>query len=129
MKVLTPRTHGILDYVTVIAFLLAPTLFDVSGLPVTISYLLAVVHLVLTIITAFPLGLIKAVPFRLHGMIELTVSIILVLLPWLLGFASIPAARNFYVATGIVIFIVWLITDYTSAPSTDQIDIRSIEQR
>lgn len=114
MKVLTPRSHGILDYVTVIAFLLAPTIFDLSGLPATISYLLAVVHFMLTIITAFPLGLIKAIPFRIHGMIELAVSILLVLLPWLLGFTSVPAARNFYVTAGIVIFIVWLVTDYAS---------------
>jgi hypothetical protein len=112
MKVLTPRTHGVLDYVTVIAFLLAPTILNLSGLPATISYLLAVVHLVLTLITAFPLGLIKAIPFRIHGMIELAVSILLVLLPWLLGFASVPAARNFYIVAGIVVFIVWLITDY-----------------
>ena len=112
MKVLTPRTHGVLDYVTVIAFLLAPTILNLSGLPATISYLLAVVHLVLTLITAFPLGLIKAIPFKIHGMIELAVSIFLVLLPWLFSFASVPAARNFYVAAGIVVFIVWLITDY-----------------
>jgi hypothetical protein len=112
MKILTPRTHGILDYVTVIAFLLAPTLFNLSGLPATVSYLLAVVHLGLTLITAFPLGLANAVPFRVHGMIELVVSIALVLFPWLLGFASVPAARNFYIAAGVVIFIVWLLTEY-----------------
>lgn len=112
MKILTPRTHGFLDYLTVITFLLAPTLFGLSGLPATISYLLAVVHLVLTLVTASPLGLVKAVPFKLHGVVELVVAILLVLLPWLLGFASVPTARNFYVAAGIVIFIVWLVTDY-----------------
>lgn len=113
MKVLAPRTHGILDYATVVAFLSAPTIFGLSGLPATISYLLAAVHLVLTLITAFPFGLIKAVPFKLHGMIELAVSILLVVLPWLLGFASISEARNLYIVAGSVIFIVWLVTDYT----------------
>lgn len=112
MKVLTPRTHGILDYVTVIAFLLAPTIFNLSGMPATISYFLAAIHFALTFITAFPLGLIKAVPFRVHGMIEFAVSILLILLPWLLGFASVPVARNFYISAGIVIFFVWLITNY-----------------
>jgi hypothetical protein len=47
-------------------------------------------------------------------MIELTVSVLLVLLPWLLSFASVPAARNFYIAAGIVVFIVWLVTDYAT---------------
>lgn len=112
MKILTPRTHGTLDYLTVIAFLLAPTLFGLSGLPATISYLLAAVHLVLTLVTAFPLGVVKAVPFKLHGVVELVVSVLLVLLPWLLGFASVPTARNFYFGAGVVVFVVWLVTDY-----------------
>jgi len=43
--------------------------------------------------------------------LELVISVLLVLLPWLLGFASVPTARNFYVGAGIV-FIVWLVTDY-----------------
>jgi hypothetical protein len=69
---------------------------------------------VLTFFTAFPLGLVKAIPFRVHGMIELAVSIILVLLPWLLSFASVASARNFYVAAGIVVFIIWSMTDYAT---------------
>lgn len=100
---------------------MAPTLFDLSGLPATISYLLAVIHFVLTFFTAFPLGLVKAIPFRIHGMIELAVSILLVLLPWLLGFASIQSARNFYVAAGIVVFIVWFVTDYAT-------DVQAVER-
>lgn len=119
MKVLTPRIHGYLDYVVVVAFLVVPTLFGFSGLPATIAYVLAAVHLALTLLTSFPLGTLKVIPFTLHGTIELVVSFTLVALPWLLGFASILPARNFYVAAGIVIFIVWLITDYKVAPAAN----------
>ncbi len=109
MKILSPKIHGYLDFLTVIIFALAPTLFGFNGLPATISYVLAVVHLLLTLATAFPLGIVKIVPLLVHGGIELVVAIVLVILPFILGFTE--AARNFFVGIGIVIFIVWLISD------------------
>lgn len=112
MKIVSPGAHGVLDYVTVVAFALAPTVLGFSGLPATICYVLAAVHLVLTLVTAFGAGLAKVVPFHLHGVIELVVSLVLIVLPWLLGFASVPAARWFFVGAGVVIFVVWLLTAY-----------------
>ena len=115
MKVLSPTIHGILDYIVVIAFALAPALLGLSGLPAAISYLLAVVHLLLTLATAFPLGAVKLVPLPLHGAIELVVSIALVALPWILRFTQDTVARDFYLGAGGLIFVVWLITDYSAA--------------
>lgn len=61
------------------------------------------------------LGVVKLIPFTVHGAIEFVIAIALVAMPWLLGFANQPAARNFYVGSGVVVFIVWLITDYKAA--------------
>jgi hypothetical protein len=112
MKIINPRIHGILDYVVVAAFAIAPTAAGLKGLPALISYSLAVVHLLLTLVTDFPLGVAKIVPLRIHGAIEFVVSIALVALPWMLNFALDVAARNFYVGAGALIFAVWLVTDY-----------------
>jgi len=113
MKILQPKVHGVLDYLTVILFALAPTLLGLTGLAATIAYVLAGVHLLLTLVTAFPLGVVRLVPFPVHGWIELIVSIALVALPWITGFTGIN--RMFYVVMGVVIFIVWLLTSYSSA--------------
>jgi len=110
MKILNSTVHGLLDYVVVLAFALAPTVFGLEGAPATISYLLAVVHLLLTVLTAFQFGLIKIVSAIVHGWIELVVAICLIALPFIAGFAG--AARNFYLAAGAIIFVVWLITNY-----------------
>ena len=113
MKILSPRIHGYLDYVVVITFLAAPTLLGLSGIPAVISYALSIIHLAVTLLTDFPLGIIKAIPLKLHSTIEFLVSFTLIALPWLLGFASVIPARNFYiVVAGVVIFIAWLVTDY-----------------
>ena len=115
MKILTPRMHGYLDFVVVAAFALAPTLFGFSPVPARISWALAVVHLLLTLSTAFPMGIIKLVPFTVHGAIELIVVIALVAMPWLFSFAGEPVARNFFLAFAVIIFLVWLVTDYKAA--------------
>lgn len=112
MNILSSKIHGLLDYVVVVAFALAPTIFGLSGLPATISYVLAVVHLLLTLTTA-SIGAANFVPLAVHGVIELIVSIFLIALPFVAGFDN--AARNFYLGAGITIFLVWLITNYRAA--------------
>ncbi|MBA3769238.1 MAG: hypothetical protein H0X08_01820 [Blastocatellia bacterium] len=118
MKILSPKIHGYLDYVVVIAFAVAPSVLGLAGLPATLAYILAVVHLLLTLVTAFPVGLLKLVPFTIHGWIELVVSIGLIALPFVAGFSETPAARNFYITFGVVIFLVWLTTDYGSTETS-----------
>ncbi|MEJ7848715.1 MAG: hypothetical protein WKF92_11575 [Pyrinomonadaceae bacterium] len=115
MKILNPRVHGYLDYVLVVLFLLAPTLFGMSSGPSTISYALAAIHFTETILTAFPLGLVSLLPFTVHGAIEFLISFVLVAMPWIAGFASEIGSRNFFIGAGILIFVVWLTTDYKAA--------------
>lgn len=115
MKILSPRIHGYLDFVVVALFALAPSVFGFSGTPAYLSYALAGIHLTMTLTTAFPMGLIKLVPFTIHGAIELLVSLFLAAAPWVFGFADKEPAKIFYVAAGILILVVFLLTDYKAA--------------
>lgn len=118
MKILSAKVHGVLDYVVVIVFLAAPKLIGLQGTPALLSYALAAVHLMVTVLTDFPLGLVKLIPLPIHGWIELAVAPTLIAVPWVLGFAAVPMARWFYVAAGVVIFLTWLITDYRGQTTT-----------
>lgn len=124
MNLIPPRLHGILDYAIVVFFLLAPTLFSniLVGGVATLCYVLAVVHFTMTLLTDFPLGMVEVISLGVHGVVELIGSITLVVLPWILssafqgGIMGGQGAQWFYTAVGIVIFVVWGLTDY-SAPS------------
>ncbi len=109
MRVLTPRVHRMLDFATVAAFALVPSLLGFAGLAATLSYGLAVVHLALTLATRFPGGA-GFVALPIHGVIELIVGVSLILLPLVMGWAG--AARSFYVAAGLVILVVWALSAY-----------------
>jgi hypothetical protein len=110
MKKLTPTQHGYLDYVTVLLFLAAPSVLGLTGMAGTFSYVLAVIHLAVTLLTDFPLSVYKLIPFEIHGWIERGVGPALILVPFVFGFTG--TASGFYVVVGIVIIVVGLMTDY-----------------
>jgi hypothetical protein len=112
MKILSPRIHGFIDYAVVLLFALAPTLFGFGGTPRVACYVLAAAHLGMTLLTAFPLGALKLIPFTVHGALEGVIAVALAALPWVLGFDEMAPARNFFLASAVAVALTWLITDY-----------------
>jgi hypothetical protein len=112
---LSPRVHGYIDYGSVVFLLLSPMLFGFGGVPATLCYLFAGALLVLSLITAYPLGVAKVVPFTIHGLIEAVSAVGLVLAPFLFGFSDVVAARNFFLVAGVALGIVFLVTNYKAA--------------
>jgi hypothetical protein len=121
------RAHGVLDYATVAAFLNAPMVFGFHGTPASIAYWMAGIHLLMTGCTDFPVGFFRWIPFRIHGMIEAVAGIFLLAAPWVFGFAQESAARNFFLAIGIIVLAIVALTDYSQRvvrPPADPADRR-----
>jgi hypothetical protein len=114
MKILSPTLHGYIDYAVVVLFLFAPALIGLTGIAGTIAYALAGIHLAMTLVTDFPLGAGKLLPFTVHGWIERIVGPVLILLPSVLGFGA--PAQGFYIVVGIIIILVGLLTDSQRTP-------------
>ena len=110
MKPISAVLHGSLDYVTVLLFLASPTLIGLTGAAATLAYALAGVHALMTLITDFPLGAAKVLPFAYHGWVERVVGPSLIVLAF--GVKVEVTARIFYVAMGVIIVLVGLLSDY-----------------
>ena len=121
MKVISPRIHGYLDFLTVFIFLLATTLLGLGQLSAMLAYGLAVVHLIVTLASDFPFGVVKLIPFTVHGWIERMVGPLLIAIPFILNFSTEEAARNFYIAMGIIIIVVGMLTDYQAEVRDEKI--------
>jgi hypothetical protein len=115
VKFLSPRVHGYLDYAVVLLLALAPTLFGFSGTPAALCYIVAILQMGMSLMTSYPLGLARVIPFTLHGAIELVAAIGLILSPYLFDFGTVDAARNFFIISGVALAGVWLTTDYKAA--------------
>ena len=110
MRPITPGLHRTLDVVTVLAFAAAPSLLGLAGLPAYVAYVLAAVHSLVTLLTAFDPTMRRPLSLALHGLIEGIVGPALILLPLVGGWNGV--ARDFYFAAGLVIIAVRLLTDY-----------------
>jgi len=117
MRVIGAFAHGIIDYAMVIMLAVGPSVAGFRGKQAIICYALALVHLMLTLITRFPLGVSKSLPFPLHGAIEFVVGLLLVVLPWIANFSTGTNSRNFFIAIGVLILVIWVLTDYRSRRS------------
>lgn len=115
---LQAKPHGVIDYVVDAAFVLAPSLFGFSPAAATLSYVVAGVHFLMNIFTRYPMGLVKVIPFPVHGTVELIASIALLIAPNLFGFADDVSATWFYRLSGIAVFGVWALTNYRSTGLT-----------
>ena len=118
VKPLSPRAHGYIDYAAVVALVVSPTLLDFSTTPSAICYALATMHLAMTLLTAFPLGVTDLIPFTTHGAIEAVVALALLAMPWIAGFSDQPAARSFFVISAGALGVTWLLTNYKARTSS-----------
>lgn len=112
MRSIGSWSHGVIDYAMVVFLIVGPRVVGFSGKQATFCYVLAAVHLALTLLTRFPLGVMKIVGFPLHGAVELLASIVILALPWIAAFARGVLSRNFFLSVGLLLFFIWLLTDY-----------------
>lgn len=110
MNIISPRQHGYIDLITVVVFALAPIVIGLNGAAATLSYVLAVVHLAMTVVTAgLPVALRGDIPLALHGLVEMGVGVVIALVGWL---AFEGTERNFYLVMAAVILAVFAVTAY-----------------
>jgi len=111
MRFISPKIHGIIDFLTVAFLLLSPSFFDFTGGLAIFTYALGGAHLLLTAFTRYTVGIFKVIPFTIHGAIEFFVGIILIVLAYTL-FNKNADGKLFYVIFGTVVLLTWLVTDY-----------------
>jgi len=111
-------SHGIIDYLMVIILAIGPGVAGFTGKQAMFCYLLAALHFAMTVLTRFPLGAMKIIGFPLHGAIEALVAILLIVLPWIANFAAGVKSRNFFVAIGLLIGLIALLTNYRGITSS-----------
>lgn len=114
-KVLDPKTHGILDYALAGLFLLAPAVFGFTEVAANLSYAIGVIYIGTSLLTRYPLGALKVIPFPVHGMLESVMAAAWIIMPWLFGFAGDAAARIFFIVAGVGLLVVAFLTNYHAA--------------
>lgn len=110
MNLLTRAQHAGVDILTVVIFAVAPLALGLEGSAGTLAYILAGVHLLMTLSTAgLPGTPASVVPLPLHGLIEAVVGVVLGLVGWL---AYDGTEQAFYLVMAALLLLVFAITPY-----------------
>lgn len=113
MNLLSARLHGFFDLGIVAVFVLGPFFFGLGGYVAAVAWGIAALHLLMTLLTRFPLGVVKVIPFPIHGVVELVAGVVFVLaMPRLLEASLGSPARAFFIDAGVAVLAIWALTRY-----------------
>ncbi len=112
MKVISSKVHGVLDYLTVIFLILSPSIFNMDDGLRTCTYVLAGLQLIVSILTDYEPGLIKVIPFKVHGLIEMAAAVILAIIAFLFLHNDSETGFYFYLVLAVIYLIVFILTDF-----------------
>jgi hypothetical protein len=105
--------HGIGDYAAGLALLLAGLLADGPDKARATGIVLGAALIAVSLVTRYPLGLVKAVPFPVHSAGDYLGGLAAIVAPFALDFwDDAKGLSTFYVIVGAVVIALSLVTDY-----------------
>ncbi|MFC4638420.1 hypothetical protein [Deinococcus hohokamensis] len=108
------RGHARVDYVTAPVLYLLARRARLSPVPRRWADIFVGLILLAVTTTRTSLGLVRVVPFRWHGRLELASVAAQLALPWLAGFSGERRARHFFLGFATYNFLVWRATDWSA---------------
>jgi hypothetical protein len=100
--IIPPVVHGVLEYALAAVLIVLPLVlsFDDNAAK-WIAVAFGIGAAVLAVATAWPTGIVRIIPPLLHGYADITVTVALIVLPFILGFTDHTTALVFYLIVGV----------------------------
>jgi hypothetical protein len=117
IKLLPAWLHAIADYAVGALLIVVALTVDMSTEATVAGIVVGATVLAVSMLTRYPLGVVKVLPFRIHSIGDYAAVILLFVAPFALGFNQTDSGVTaFYVAAGIAVLVVSLITNYQYGP-------------
>ena len=117
VRLLPAWFHAIADYAVAALLILVPIVAGGPGRAVATGVTVGIVVAVVSGLTRYPLGVIKVLPFTVHSAGDYLAAALLVIAPFALGYISTDRGLSvFYIAAGVAVLAVSLITNYQYSP-------------
>ena len=90
MQVISTRTHGFLDYGVGLVLIVAPYLFGFAngGAAQWVPMMIGIAIIGISLVTDYELSVAKLVPMPVHLAADIGTGVLLLVSPWLFGFAD-----------------------------------------
>ena len=116
--------HGALEYAVGALFIAAPFLFgfNSSAAPTAAAVVIGLLLLAFTGTSALPTGLVRSVTVGVHVTVDLVLAVLLVALPFLLGFTDQAAPTALFIVVGVLHLLVTIATRFSDRDVADDDD-------
>jgi hypothetical protein len=107
MRFLSPRLHGVLDYVAAVVLVLAPFglgFWNTNLFAAFLSLAVALALLVYSLITDYSYSISGAISFRIHLVFDTLLGLLSIAAPFIFGFTGL--VRIYYVVMGVGVLLV-----------------------
>ena len=120
VRLLPAWFHAIADYAVGLALVIVALAVGGSAGAVGTGVVVGITVLAVSMLTKYPLGVVKVLPFTIHSAGDYLAAALLLAAPWALNFHDGDTGLTaFYVAGGIAVLAVSLITNYQYSPKRD----------
>jgi hypothetical protein len=117
VKLLPAWFHAFADYAVGVLLIVVALANNGSAGAVATGVVVGAVVLLVSALTRYPLGIMKVLPFTIHSAGDYLAAALLIAAPFALNFADAEGGlAAFYVAMGVAVLAVSLITNYQYSP-------------
>src|SRR4051812_21185 len=119
-RLLPAWLHAIADYAVAASLIVVALAVGGTDKAVAAGVVVGVVVAIVSMLTKYPLGVLKVLPFTVHSAGDYLAAALLVISPFALSFNDSDTGLTvFYVIAGIAVLGVSLITNYQYSPKRD----------
>jgi hypothetical protein len=109
--------HAIADYAVGALLIVVAVAVGGSAGAVGTGVVVGATVLLVSMLTRYPLGMVKVLPFPVHSGGDYLAAALLLFAPWALNFSSGDSGLTaFYVVAGAAVLLVSLVTNYQYSP-------------
>ena len=120
VRLLPAWLHAVADYAVGGLLIIVALAVGGSNKAVAAGVVVGAVVLAVSMLTKYPLGVVKVLPFTVHSAGDYLAAALLVLSPFALNFHSSDGGLTaFYIVAGIAVLAVSLVTNYQYSPERE----------
>jgi len=120
VRLLPAWLHAVADYAVGLSLIVVSVVAGGAGKAVAPGVVVGAVVLIVSMLTKYPLGVAKVLPFTVHAAGDYLAAALLIVSPFALRFdTSATGLTAFYIVAGIAVLAVSMITNYQYSDKRD----------
>ena len=107
-RIITPRVHGLLDYMSAIVLILAPSVLEfneVSPYAYWLSVIAGVILILYSLMTDYEFSIGMLIPLKTHLVIDFSAGVLFILWPFIFDFTGLALAYYLVMGFGILLVV------------------------